>query len=332
MSMATSAKDLHLGDFTAKAGSTVPKYFGDTLVALGHEHPNLVTLTADLTPACECDPFRDSFPDRFVNCGIAEANMVGLAAGMARMGDLPFVTTFGVFLSRRALDQVAMQVAYPKTNVKLTGFLPGLTTLLGVSHQATDDIALMRALPNMTIIEPGGARQIEAATRAAALHDGPVYLRMHRPARAIADADEPLGLEIGKGQLLRDGRDIVIFACGHMVDEALQAAEQLSGKGVDAAVANIHTIKPLDRDFIIDLTRRTGAVVTAENHSVIGGLGSAVAETLLEAGIAARFARVGVQDRFAEGGTTSYLFNKYGLSARHIADRCVSLLEAWSGS
>ena len=322
------ADDLHLGDFTssARTGAAVPKYYGDALVALGHERPEVVALTGDLAPATECDGFRDAFPGRFFTPGIAEANMVGLAAGMARNGDMPFVHTFSVFMSRRAFDQVAMQLAYPRINVKLAGFLPGLTTMLGVSHQAIEDIAMFRALPNMTIIEPCGGAQMAAAVRAAADHDGPVYLRLHRPSKP--DPRAPMDLDLGKGQILRKGDDGIVFTSGHMVDEALAAAESLKERtGASIAVANIHTIKPLDREFIESQARRTGIVLTAENHSVIGGLGSAVAETLMEAGISARFRRIGIRDTFAEGGSTPYLFDKYGLSARHIEVALTRLLD-----
>lgn len=320
--------DLHLGDFTSNASTSVniPKYYGETLVKLGYEYPEIVVLTGDLSPATECDLFRDTFPNRFFTPGIAEANMVGISAGMARSGDLPFVHTFSVFLSRRALDQIAMQIAYPNLNVKLCGFLPGLTTLLGVSHQAIEDNAVMRSLPNMTIVEPCGARQIESAVRAIAAHEGPVYLRMHRPAQPIGKDEIPLPLEIGKGQLLKDGDDAIIFAMGHMVDKAMTASANLSKKGLKVAVANIHTLKPLDTDFIIDHSRRSSAVVTVENHSIIGGLGSAVAETLLEGGIAKKFKRIGVEDTFAEGGSTEFLFKKYGLSSDKIEETVHTLL------
>lgn len=311
--------DLHLGDFTSNASATaVPNYYGDTLIELAATRPEIVALNGDLAPATECKGFKDAYPDRFFSPGIAEANMVGMAAGMARNGDIPFVHSFSVFLTRRAFDQVAMQIAYPKCNVKLAGFLPGLTTLLGVSHQAIDDMALMRALPNMTLIEPCNARQIPAAVQAAADHNGPVYLRLHRPDKSLASDARPLDLEIGKAQLMREGTDAVILASGHLVDEALKATDALAEEKIDVAVANIHTLKPLDVEFIVAQARRTGLVVTAENHSIIGGLGSAVAETLLEAGIAAKFKRIGVRDTFAEGGSTPYLFDKYGLSARHL--------------
>lgn len=323
------SKNLHLGDFTSNAAAKVPipKYYGDALVGLGRERPEIVALTADLTPAAECEEFRDTFPDRFFNTGIAEANMVGVAAGMARNGDVPFVHSFSVFISRRVYDQVAMQLAYPRTNVKLAGFLPGLSTLLGVSHQAIEDLALFRSLPNMTLVEPCGPAQIASAVRAAAAHEGPVYLRMHRPAAPLAEGRALLPLEIGKGQLLTEGSDATIFASGLMVDIALAAADGLAQEGIHVSVANIHTLKPLDVDFIVDQAQRTGKVLTAENHTIIGGLGSAVAETLMEAGISARFRRLGVQDCFAEGGTTPYLFEKYGLSASHVVAAVKDLLD-----
>lgn len=319
---------LHLGDFTsiASQSNSIPKYYGETLVKLGQENPKIVVLTGDLSPATECDLFRDVFPERFFTPGIAEANMVGLSAGMARSGDLPFVHTFSVFLSRRSLDQIAMQVAFPNLNVKLVGFLPGLTTLLGVSHQAIEDNAIMRALPNLTVIEPCGACQIESAVRAAATHEGPVYLRMHRPAKPL-EANKPLvPLEIGKGQLLKEGNDAIVFAMGHMVDEALEASTVLSKQGIAVAVANIHTLKPLDVNFIISKSQLSTVVITAENHSIVGGLGSAIAEALLEAGISRKFKRIGINDTFAEGGSTPFLFKKYGLNSKNIQNTIKKLL------
>lgn len=322
---------LHLGDFTSNAATSaeIPKYYGETLLKLGQLHPDIVVLTGDLSPATECDLFRDTFPERFFTPGIAEANMIGIASGMARSGDRPFVHTFSVFLARRALDQIAMQVAYPNLNIKLCGFLPGLTTLLGVSHQAIEDNAIMRSLPNMVIIEPCGASQIESAVRAAANYDGPVYLRMHRPSKPMAEGETLMPLEIGKGQLLKNGTDAIIFSMGHMVDKAMTASENLSQNGLKVAVANIHTLKPLDIDFIIDKAKPTAAVVTVENHSVIGGLGSAVAETLLEAGISRKFKRIGIEDTFAEGGSTEFLFDKYELSSTKIENTIKSLLNIY---
>lgn len=323
---------LHLGDFTSNAttSAAIPKYYGETLLKLGHSHPDIVVLTGDLSPATECDLFRDSFPERFFTPGIAEANMIGIASGMARSGDHPFVHTFSVFLARRALDQIAMQVAYPNLNIKLCGFLPGLTTLLGVSHQAIEDNAIMRSLPNMVIVEPCGARQIESAVRAAANHDGPVYLRMHRPSKPMFEGEPLMPLEIGEGQLLKTGNDAILFAMGHMVDKAMAASNNLTQKGLKVAVANIHTLKPLDIDFIINEARSSSAVVTVENHSINGGLGSAIAETLLEGGISRKFKRIGIEDTFAEGGSTEFLFDKYGLSSTKIEDTVIALLEKGS--
>ena len=326
-------KNLHLSDFTNLASSSsIPKYYGEALVALAKENPRVVALTGDLAPATESDLFREAFPGRFFASGIAEANMIGLAAGMARGGDIPFVHSFSVFLTRRAYDQIAMQLAYPQLNVKLAGFLPGLTTLLGVSHQAIDDLALMRVLPNLTIIEPSSGKQTAAAVRAAAKIEGPVYLRLHKDKTVISSAEVEQNLEVGKGQLLLDGDDAIIFASGYMVAEALVAADLLSKSGIKVSVANMHTLKPFDTNFVMQHTTRTGVVVTAENHSVIGGLGSAVAEVLAEdpSGASIKFKRIGIADTFAEGGTTNYLFNKYGLSASHISNAVLKLLNVGS--
>jgi transketolase len=315
----SAAKDPDLsGAANFVASRSAPRLYGDALLALAHQRPEIVALTADLTAPTEIDIFRDTFPARFFNMGIAEANMIGAAAGMARAGDVPFVHSFCVFVTRRCFDQIAMQVAYPRLNVKLVGFLPGLTTRLGVSHQAIDDVALMRGLPNMTVIEPGDAADIAPALRAAAAHVGPVYLRLRRAAAAPQDeAKEPFAL--GRGRLLRDGADGAIVATGLMLPIALEAADMLAAGGRHVAVAEISTIKPLDRALVGDLARRR-IVVTAENHSIVGGLGSAVAEVIAEEGIGARLVRIGVQDRFAEGASTPYLFRKYGLSAEAICD------------
>lgn len=302
-------------DFIAtrsQSGSTYPRIYGEALLELARERPEVVCLSADLTSSTEIDLFRDALPERFFNLGIAEANAIGVAAGMARCGDIPFFHTFSVFCSRRPFDQIAMQLAYPRTNVKIVGFLPGVTTLLGVSHQAIDDLAILRALPNMTLIEPSGPEQMRAAVRAAADHRGPVYLRMKR-ADARPEREQPL--VIGRGQILRDGEHGVVFACGLMVQAALTAASLLAREGIKLCVVNLPTIKPLDRELVIAQARRCPVVLTAENHTIVGGLGSAVAETLMEAGVRAAFTRVGIQDTFAEGGSTPYLLDKYGLTS-----------------
>jgi transketolase len=211
-----------------------------------------------------------------------------------------------------------MQIAYPATNVKIAGFMPGLTTPGGVTHQAIEDIAIMRALPNMTVLEPADAAQIAQSVAAAADHDGPIYLRLKRgETPVLADVDLPL--VIGRAQLLKDGADVIIFACGLMVTLALEAAAELAGEGIHAAVANVHTLKPLDRTFVAEHAARTGAVVTAENHTVIGGLGSAVADTLVDEGVHVAFERVGIPDVFARGASAPYLFREFGLTAPAIA-------------
>jgi transketolase len=310
---AVAARDLTVGDFTSRG--VVPRFYGDALVAAARQEPRIVCLGADLAPATETDLFRDAFPERYHNVGIAEANMMGMAGGMALCGELPFVHTFCVFASRRAYDQVAMQIAYPQADVRIVGFLPGLTTLLGVSHQAIDDIALMRALPNMTVVEPSGPEQMAAAVRAAVRHRGPMYLRMRRAEAPSGPDFRERELVVGRAEPLREGRDAVVFACGALVQPALEAAALLAKRGREVAVTNLHTIKPLDVDAVVAQARETGVVVAAENHSIVGGLGSAVAEAIAEAGIGARFARIGVRDTFAEGGSTPWLFEKYGLTA-----------------
>ena len=313
--MTHTSQKLAVTDFTVRgANGPIPKLYGEALLDAARHDARIVCLGADLTPATEIDLFREALPERFFNIGIAEANMIGVAGGMARSGDIPFLHSFSVFVSRRCFDQVAMQIAYPKLNVKIVGFLPGLTTILGVSHQAIDDIALMRALPNMTVIEPCRPEQMAGAVDAALAHDGPVYLRMTRPTAPLAEDFTPRPLVRGKLETLRSGGDGLLVAAGNMVATALDAATMLAADGYETTVVNMATIKPLDAE-LVGLARACGTVVTAENHSIVGGLGSAVAELLMESGAAVGFARVGVNDTFAEGASTSYLRQKYGLTA-----------------
>ncbi|MGN7292535.1 transketolase family protein [Rhizobium sp. SAFR-030] len=320
MSQPDDRTSLEVLDFNARGASAANarKHYGEALLDAARSDDRIVCLTADLTLSTETDLFRNQLPERFHQVGIAEANMVGIAGGLARSGEIPFVHSFCVFVTRRCYDQLAMQVAYPRANVKIVGVIPGLTTLLGVSHQAIDDIALMRALPNMTVIEPSSPDQVRAAVAAIARYDGPVYLRLKR-ADGIENTDDSASdFTIGKMRVLRDGRQGMIVACGMMVDIALSAAEALSLEGVELTVVDMATIKPLD-PALVDLARQMPLVVTAENHSIIGGLGSAVAEMLMENDVQAKFRRVGVRDTFAEGGSTAYLFEKYGLSAEAMA-------------
>ncbi len=310
----TDIRTLAVQDFNARgAAGAARKLYGEALLAAALADPRIVCLTADLTLPTETDLFRDALPGRFLQCGIAEANMIGVAAGMARCGEVPFAHSFCVFATRRCYDQIAMQVAYPNANLKIVGTIPGLTTLLGPSHQAIDDVALMRALPNMTVVEPSGPGQLAAMVQAIAAHPGPVYMRMKR-----ADGTEPADLApepfaIGKLRRLRDGGDGLLVACGLMVEAALNAAASLAAEGIQVGVVEMPTVKPLD-PALEELARAVPVVVTAENHSIVGGLGSAVAELLMETGVRVGFERVGVRDRFAEGGSTPYLLFRYGLS------------------
>lgn len=304
---------------TAQAGAGATRDgYGAALLDLARVDPRIICLGADLTAPTETDLFRDQIPERYLQVGIAEANMIGVAGGLARAGYIPFVHSFCVFLTRRSYDQVAMQVAYPQTNVKLVGFMPGITTALGVSHQAIDDIALMRALPNMTIIEPSGPHQIRAAVEAAARHAGPVYLRLKRRDET-EKANVPTGpFALGRMNMLRDGSDALIVACGMTTNEALEAATQLERDGISSGVIEMPTIKPLDRT-LVDAARKVATVVTVENHSIVGGLGSAVVELLMDHGVNARVRRLGLPDTFALGASTRFLMEKFGLDAHRVA-------------
>jgi transketolase len=285
----------------------------------------IVCLGADLTQPTETHLFRDQLPKRFFMLGIQEANMVGVAAGLARTGHIAFAHSFCVFITRRAYDQVAMQAAYPRLNVKLVGFIPGLTTELGVSHQATDDIALMRALPNVAVIEPCGPEQVAAAVRASLDYDGPVYLRL-QTTRGPANPIVPLAsMQLGSGIVLREGTDAAIVACGIMVKEALTAADRLATKGISTTVVNMPSLKPIDAALVRRLASHHPVIVSAENHSVIGGLGAAIAETLAPGAYRCRFGMIGVQDTFAEGGSKAFLMQRYGLTAAHIVAKTEEL-------
>jgi len=302
------------------------KPYGRALVELARERPEVLCLGADLTRQTETDLFRDTLPDRFFNVGMAEANAIGIAGGLARAGHTVFFHTFGVFATRRCFDQIAMAIAYPRLNVKIVGFMPGLSSPGGPSHQAIDDVALMRALPNMTVVDAADAVETRAAVRAVADAPGPAYLRLKRgEIPVIFDADHELSLT--RARILRPGSDVVIVASGMMLAAALTAARTLEEHGLSAGVVNAPVIKPLDADGVVAASRGARAVITAENHSVVGGLGSAVAEALAEAGIGVPLRRVGVQDRFAESGSRAYLFAKYGLDAATVVRQAWSVLD-----
>lgn len=317
---------LEAADFINRSFKPLPRPYGDALVEAANADPRIVALCADLITPTETDRFRDELPERFHNVGIAEANMIGMAGGMARSGEIPFCHSFCAFITKRVLDQITMQAAYPNLPVKMVGFLPGVATLLGVSHQAIEDVAIMRAVPNMAIFEPSGPEYHSAMVQLALAWDGPVYLRMKRP-ETPPPPFEPQALEIGKGVLRRDGSDLTIISAGLCVAESLKAAEILSGEGIEASVVDMASLKPLDIDLILERAAATGAIVTAENHSVIGGLGSAVAEVLADEGIGLPFKRVGIQDQFCEGGTTPYLMDKFGLNAPAIVDAAHNVMQ-----
>ena len=317
--MSGTLTPLEAADFINRSFRPLPRAYGDALVEAAKADGRIVALCADLVPPTETDRFRDELPDRFHNVGIAEANMIGMAGGMARSGEIPFCHSFCAFITKRVLDQVTMQAAYPNLPVKIVGFLPGVATILGVSHQAIEDVAIMRAVPNMAVFEPSGPEYHAAMVKMALDWDGPAYLRMKRP-ETPPTPFEPQSLQIGKGVLRLDGKDLTVISAGLCVSEALTAAEELAEEGIAASVVDMATLKPIDSDLIVERARATGAVVTAENHSVVGGLGSAVAEVLMDAGIGLPFRRVGVQDRFCEGGTTPYLMKKFGLDSSAIAE------------
>ena len=323
--MSKTLTQLEAADFINRSFKPLPRSYGDALVEAALKDDRIVALCADLVPPTETDRFRDELPDRFLNTGIAEANMIGMAGGMARSGEIPFCHSFCAFITKRVLDQITMQAAYPNLPVKIVGFLPGVATLLGVSHQAIEDVAIMRAVPNMAIFEPSGPEYHAAVVQMALDWDGPVYLRMKRP-ETTPDTFTPEPLEIGKGVIRREGSDVTIISAGLCVKEALDAADRLAQDGFEARVVDMASLKPIDEALIIESAQKTGAIVTAENHSIIGGLGSAVAETLMEAGMGLPFERVGVRDQFCEGGTTPYLMEKFGLDSKAIYSSATKLI------
>lgn len=323
--MAETLSQLEAADFINRSFKPLPRAYGDALVEAAQADSRIVALCADLVTPTETDRFRDELPERFHNVGIAEANMIGIAGGMARSGEIPFCHSFCAFITKRVLDQITMQAAYPNLPVKMVGFLPGVATLLGVSHQAIEDVAIMRAVPNMAIFEPSGPEYHAAMVKLALEWEGPAYIRMKRPETTPSDFTAQ-SLEVGEGVIRREGGDLTFISAGLCVSEALMAAKQLAGEGIEARVIDMASLKPIDAALILDSAAKTGAIVTAENHSIIGGLGSAVAEVLMDEGIGLPFKRVGVQDRFCEGGTTPYLMHKFGLDAPAIADAARGVL------
>jgi transketolase len=302
------------------------KPYGRALVDLARQRTEILCLTGDLTRQTEIDLFQEQIPERFIHGGMAEANMISMAGALARRGFLPFVHTFGVFATRRPLDQIINSVAYPNLPVRIVGFMPGVSSPGGPSHQAIDDVALMRAIPNMTVVDVADATQIRAALPSVADVPGPVYLRLKRGEIPVIfeEGDE---FSLTRAQTLFEGSDLAVIASGMMLSSAISAAGTLAAAGASVSLVNVPVIKPLDAETITRTVSKVEAVITAENHSVIGGLGSAVAETMAEAGLGRPLRRIGLRDTFAEGARTApHLFRKYRLGTQDIVDCAWGLL------
>lgn len=300
--------------------------FGQALVELGRENPDVVVLDADLATSTKTVYFREAYPERFFEMGVAEQNMVGVAAGLSLMGKIPFAATFGVFASKRAADQVSMSVAYPRLNVKLVGAYSGIVSgNNGATHQAIEDVAIMRAMPGMVVVDPGDDLEMRQVVPAIAEYRGPVYLRVTRD---MWPRISPPGyrFRLGRAVTVRPGRDVTLIGSGMMTSQCVLAAELLAGEGIEARVLHMPTIKPIDREAIVAAALETGALVTAENHTIFGGLGSAVAEVLAERA-PVPMERVGLRDTFGECGTNEELLEKYGLSPTHIAEAARRVIE-----
>lgn len=292
--------------------------YGNALVELGKKYENLVVLDADLAAATKTGTFKKAFPERHIDCGIAEANMMGIAAGLSTAGKVPFASTFAMFAAGRAFEQVRNSIAYPHLNVKIGATHAGISVGEdGATHQCNEDMALMRSIPGMVVINPSDDVEARAAVEAAYLHDGPVYLRFGRLAVPVINDRPEYHFEIGKGVTLRTGSDVTLIATGLCVSETLEAARQLAACGIDAEVINIHTVKPLDEELVAASAAKTGLAVTVEEHSVIGGLGSAVCDAL-SAKCPTRALKIGVNDVFGESGPAKELIKKYGLDGESI--------------
>ena len=300
--------------------------YGQTLIELGNERQDIVVMDADLAAATKTGMFKKAHPDRFFNAGIAEGNMMSIAAGLASCGKTVFASSFAMFAAGRAFEQIRNSIAYPHLNVKIAASHAGISVGEdGATHQCCEDIAIMRAIPGMVIINPADAPEAKAAVRAAADYDGPVYLRLGRLAVPVFN-EENVEFTIGKGKVMREGTDVTVIATGLEVNEAMIAAETLAAEGISVRVVNMATIKPIDKDIILKAAAETGAIVTAEEHNIIGGLGSAVAEVLCESGKPVPMLRVGVEDVFGRSGPALELLELYGLTAPHIAEKVKAVL------
>ncbi len=301
--------------------------YGNALVELGNKHDNLVVLTADLAAATKTGVFKKAHPDKHINVGIAESNMTGIAAGLATTGKVPFCSSFAMFSAGRAFEQVRNSIGYPHLNVKIGATHAGISVGEdGASHQCNEDIALMRTIPGMVIINPADDVEARAAVEAAYEYEGPVYLRFGRAAVPVFNDEATYKFEIGKGIVLKEGKDVTIVATGLTVPESMEAAKMLANDGIDAEVINIHTIKPLDEELILASAKKTGKVVTAEEHSVIGGLGSAVCDCLSEK-LPTPVKKIGMYDVFGESGSAAALIHKYELDAEGIYNQVKKFLD-----
>lgn len=301
------------------------------LVSWAKDKPNVVVLSADLTGSVEVDLFRDTYPDRFFSMGMAEQNMLSFAGGLAREGLIPLVHTFGVFIYRRALDQLSMSIAYPNLPVRMFGFLPGITTPGGATHQATDDIAILRAIPNLTILECGDATDVESVLEAAHGVPGPVYVRMLR-GEIPRLFDRTFPMKVGSSRLLSEGREIALFTSGICTEEAIRATSILRSRGVSIEHRHITTHKPFSDPAIREtLAKVTRGVITFENHTTIGGLGSSIAETMAETGCGRKLVRLGLQDTYAHGASRPYLMREYGFDALSLVHAIEKLMQTSFG-
>ena len=301
--------------------------YGNALVELGEKYKELVVLDSDLAGATKTSTFQKAFPERHIDCGIAEANMTGIAAGLATTGKVPFISSFAMFAAGRNFEQVRNSIGYPKLNVKIGATHAGISVGEdGATHQCNEDIALMRTIPGMVVINPSDDVEARAAVKAAYEHVGPVYLRFGRLAIPVFNDEATYKFELGKGIVLREGKDVTIVATGLCVGESMQAADILAAQGIDAQVINIHTIKPLDEELIIKAAQTTGKVVTVEEHSVIGGLGSAVCDCL-SANAPTKVLKIGVNDVYGESGPAVELIKKYELDAESIAKKVADFIK-----
>jgi len=301
--------------------------FGQALIRAAESNPRIVALTADLGKYTDVDLFAQRFPERFFQMGMAEQNMIGVAAGLARTGFVPFATTYCVFATRRGYDFIAIGAALGKANVKIIAGLPGLTTGYGGTHQGIEDLALMRAIPNLVVIDPCDATELIQAVDAIVVHDGPVYMRLLRGNVPVVFKTDDYRFELGKAKLLVDGGDVALISTGMMTSRALEAARQLTARAISASVLHVGTLKPFDRESVLALVSRVKNVVVVENHVITGGLASAVADVLADAGLSVRLRRIGIPDAFCESGSIPYLIKRYHMGTEDIVATVDALLD-----